>query len=190
MSNKKIFNVSFLFILIVVLISTSGCTYEDKVIYNEIEDYQQCINDVEESDEFMPNLDSLTKHTTIELYCKENIGLTTTINLIVTYSEANYYLEKENLLMTYDFLLQPLYDSDRVFISEPEFIFNGFNIKVVYNSNYNYPEEFGMIGFNDEEYQVAYMFHSDRSYNTLGTDVEDASMVEFISSRFSFGNTD
>ena len=124
----------FLIVLFNIFLSSCGVTNTD------MNEYDTYIDRIEGAEAFMPSLEELPNYQSIEVFYYVNLG--TSINLIVTYSEAEYSLVKETVYSEYVFLENPLPISDHFLIPEVEFEYDGFIISVVDNENFIYPEKF------------------------------------------------
>ncbi len=115
------------------------------------------------------------------------IFLSETITVKVKYSEIRYNEEKVKLTESCDFLAEPAkseWFTDDYTIAYPEFECGGFSFRVAAGGEY--PKKFGMVGTNDETYEIAYLWFCDHDLDYIGdsgTDPEQA-MREFAESNF------
>ncbi len=171
---RKTILISVIFFL---SISLFGCGQ----VYNDTNDYQEYVNQVPKANTFMPDFDNLPDYQSISVYYYEHLGQS--INLIVTYSEASYESARDTIFGLYVFLEEPLTEMDFYLIPEVEFQYNSFTIKVVSDDDFNYPEQFGMLGCSDSKFQLSFMFFYDESLNELGNGY---TMQEFLEKEFYF----
>ena len=129
----------------------------------------------------MPVLSSLPAYQAYEVYYLDRLGQS--INLVVTFSSETYETSKETILQSHVFLDEPLMESDFYLIPETEFEYESFTIKVVDDEDFNYPEQFGMIGYSDTKHQISFLFFLDDSLNRLG---DEYSLQDFIKKEFWF----
>jgi len=172
-SRKLIFPSLFIVFSLVL----SGCGQ----VYTNTDDYQEYIDSIPESNTFMPDLFEIVDSQSIEIYYCERLGQS--INLVITFSNETYETAKETVLGSYVFLEAPLMENDYYLIPATEFEYESFTIKVVDDEDFDYPEQFGMIGYSDTKGQISYMFFFDDSLNRLG---DGYSMPEFLDKEFRF----
>lgn len=171
---RKLLLLSLIFFL---LISIYGC----RKVYSDIGDYQYYIEKIPKSNIFMPDLTILPEYQSISVYYYERLGQS--INLIITYSSESYLSARDELLSSYIYLEEPLTKMDFFLIPEVEFQYQSFTIKVVSDDEFEYPEQFGMIGFSDTCYQITFLFFFDESLDRLG---DGYTMEEFLEQEFFF----
>jgi hypothetical protein len=179
----------FCLILSSVMILTS-CSRNKELMYTEIGKYEDCIEELSYSSDFMPILDNFDEVESLQFYCSSYGGNINTVTLIVQYNSEDYLRAKEDVLKDYYFLDSPIYDKYRVLIQEHEFEYKGYTIKVVDDEKFYYPEHFGMLGYSDTKNQIVYLYHSDRSVNRIGNTLGDRRMSEFLDWYFYFGIED
>jgi hypothetical protein len=173
MSNKR--KVVLAVILFTLLIT--GCGQ----VYTNMDDYQEYLDSIPGSNAFMPVLTDIPVYRACEIYYYERLGQS--INLVITYSNETYETAKETVLRSYLFLQTPLMEFDYYLVPETEFEYRSFTIKVVDDDNFDYPEQFGMIGYSDAHHQISFLFFFDDSLNRLG---EGYSMQDLLEKEFRF----
>lgn len=171
---KKAIMISVVFFL---SISLFGCGQ----VYTDTNDYQEYISLVPKANTFMPEIDNLPEYQSISVYYYERLGQS--INLIVTYSEESYESALDSILNSYTYLEEPLTKMDFYLIPEVEFQYQSFTIKVVSDDEFEYPEQFGMIGYSDSKFQLSFLFFYDESLDRLG---DGYTMEEFLEKEFFF----
>lgn len=171
---RKTILISVIFIL---SISLFGCGK----VYTNTDDYQEYINQVPKANIFMPDFDTLPEYQSISVYYYERLGQS--INLIVTYSAESYESARDTIFGSYVYLEEPLTEMDFYRIPEVEFQYQSFTIMVVSDEDFEYPEQFGMLGYSDSKFQLSFMFFYDESLNELGNGY---TMQEFIEKEFFF----
>ena len=156
-----------------------------KVVLSNEENYNQYVDEIVDAEIFMPILTELGAYVFIDVYYYESkfIFVSQSINLIVTYSEDEYFINKSNIEDKYSFLTEPIViDKDSYRIPETEVTVNGFFIKVVNNDLFSYPHKFGLIGFSDSTFQISYMFYYNKDHSLI------SNMSDFIDAKFVFSN--
>jgi len=182
---KKIYTVIF---TTIILLCSSGCSYNESIKLSDINDYDDYVTNVSYSREFMPDLSDLEGYESIDVIYyndRPSTNNTHTINLIVTYSNEYYNNAKSKYLSEYSYLEASLYDPDnknRMLVSDAEVEYNNYLIKVVFDEKFDYPKDFGMIGFNDIEYKLCFMF----SYNDSLDYLNSYHLLDFIKDSYRF----
>lgn len=172
---KKILTVMLVSMVTIVLTS---CTPK----LTDIDDYETYINEIYGADEFMPNLKDLPSYENVDVYYYDRSSKS--ITLSIKFSSENYEDAKETILNQHSFLDGPLQDDTGFYyIPKPEFSYSGYQIKVVEDEDFSYPEKFGMIGYSDDYNRICFLFFYDRSLNELGSGYE---MDEFAEDHFMF----
>ena len=173
--NRRALLIGVIFLLSLTLFGC-GSVYTDR---NEYQDY---IDKMPKADIYMPDLSTLPEYQSITVFYYERLGRS--INLVITYSVESYESAKDTILSSYTYLDEPLMESDFYLIPEVEFQYQSFTIKVVSNDDFDYPEQFGMIGYSDSSYQITFLFFFDESLDRLSDSPER--MTRFIESEFYF----
>lgn len=174
---KKLLLLSLIFFL---LISIYGC----RKVYSDLSDYQYYIEKIPNANDFMPDLSTLPESHLISVYYYEHLGQS--LNLVITYTAVTYLSARDSIINSYTFLDNPLVENDYFLIPEVEFQYLTFTIKVVNDNYFNYPEFFGMIGYSDSTYQIAFLYFCDNSLDRLSNN--PGRMSRFIESEFRFGD--
>jgi hypothetical protein len=172
---RKTILISVIFFL---AISLFGCGQ----VYTDTNDYQEYINQVPKANTFMPDFDTLPEYQSISVYYYERLGQS--INLIITYSAESYESARDTIFGSYVYLEEPLTKMDFYLIPEVEFQYQSFTIKVVSDDDFEYPEQFGMLGYSDSSYQITFLFFYDLSLDRLSD--SPGRMTRFIESEFFF----
>lgn len=176
--NKKVISIMALLLLVFSLASCSG------KLNTNLDEYQEYLIEVPESDSFMPNLPDLPQYLSAEVLFFENYDSGKSINLVITYSEDDYTNAKESITTSLVFLEEPLMEYDYYIVPQVEFEYNGFIIKVVSNDNFDYPEQFGMLGCSDATFQISFLFFFNSTLHQLSD--TPMRMIQFIESEFRF----
>ncbi|MFA5007104.1 MAG: hypothetical protein WC509_06530 [Candidatus Izemoplasmatales bacterium] len=166
------------FTLILFALVITGCGQ----VYTNTDDYQEYLDSIPGSNAFMPVLTDIPAFQTCEIYYYDRLGQS--INLVITYSDETYETAKETVLGSYLFLQTPLVENDYYLIPETEFEYESFTIKVVDDDNFDYPEQFGMIGYSDANHQISFLFFFDDSLSQLSDN--SGRMTRFIEKEFWF----
>ena len=169
--NNKIILVT-VFILLFVL---SSC---DKT-YTDIDEYNQYLDDIQGSDLFMPQLNTLGNCVSTEVLYYDSLG--ESVSLICYYQEEDFEVYLDAINNDYRFLENPIVDEQgEVDIPSVDFEYGNFRFRVVQDEYFEYPEEFGMIGISDDEHAVAYVFFHDESLSFI------TSMDDFMETEIRF----
>jgi hypothetical protein len=147
------------FILASIILGTllSACSSSDYSISSDMTKYEEFISKVSfsENHTFFPTV--------------EQIPETATINI--------KYIE--TLLNDYQYLEEPIVDdNDWVRIPIVEFEYSMFTVKVVDNDEFYYPMNFGMIGFSDDNHEIAFFMYFDSERDGI-TDINQFMETEF-----------
>lgn len=143
---------------------------------------------------FMPDLDMLPIDYGISYnynHIYRVLFETDTLTLVVNYSEEIYKKEKERLLKEYKYLDHKVIsnsDSEKYYIPEYEFEVNTYNFKVVdeYETyKAQYPNSFGIIGFSDENKNIAYLYFYDTDLDYISSDNENP-MSDLVKKYFKY----
>lgn len=145
-------------LVLIITLTLSSCVKTDNNIKNytaDVENYGASL--------FMPSLENIGEYKEISYFSRkdENFFPEYSIQLIVSYDEENFLIEKERLKNAYTYLDKPQkpYWNDTVYTIPIEaFSVAGFNFKVAKFDNTFYPKYFGMVGISDEKCQIAYLW--------------------------------
>ena len=173
--NKKTLLISVISLLSLTLF---GCGS----VYTDAKEYQDYIDKIPKADIYMPDLTTLPEYQSINVYYYERLGQS--INLIITYSAESYKSARDTVFGSYGYLEEPLTEMDFYRIPEVEFEYQSFTIKVVSDDDFDYPEQFGMLGYSDSSYQITFLFFYDLSLDRLSD--SPGRMTRFIESEFFF----
>lgn len=158
--------VIFYFVLIVLLSIELPDEYET----TNSEEYVECIKSVKNAQHHMPKIYELGDYEKILIRTEENFSLlfeVQTVSVVLHYDKNTYTKEKQKVLEKYSFLSET-----KNSLPDLEANVNGYNIKVV-NKNtsnesfYSYPKFFLMIGFNEDEKSIVYMFNYDFDLDSI-----------------------
>jgi hypothetical protein len=196
---KKFLKVLFI-ILLVIAILIGGFlfllvgTYER--VSRDISHYDEDILEISNAANFMPDLDSLSGYTEIEYtykvkcystfvgFCSDGFAL------FVTYDDDQYETAKQEALSTYTFLEEPVLRSQDTYeLPITEFSYRGYTMKVVPDEDYIdfcACKSFMLLGFNDEEHKIAYLYFYDFDIDYIAEVGEDpeAEMRELVDTAF------
>lgn len=176
--NKKVLSLISIVIYAFVLLACSG------KLYTNSDEYLGYIDQVPGSDSFMPNLLDLPPYQFAEVLLFENYDSGKSINLVITYSEDEYAFAKDSISSKLVFLEDPLMEYDYYIVPQVEFEYKGFVIKVVSDDNFDYPEQFGMLGYSDAKFQISFLFFFNSTLHQLSN--RSDRMTLFMSSDFRF----
>lgn len=130
-------------ILTFTLVAFSRRLYTDLI---ECLDYT---NLIEEVDSFMPNLENLPVYETAEIYYQDNYSQF--IYLVISFTDVMYNVSKELILQVYSFLNEPVLENDYYIMPEAKFEYESYIIKIIERETFDYPEQFGIIGYSDDK---------------------------------------
>ncbi len=98
-----------------------------------------------------------------------------------------YESKKNEIEQSYEFLTEPI-ESDMLEehydVPVTEFEYNGFHMRVADGGEY--PKKFGIVGYNDETKEIAYLWYNDLDNDFISEPDEDReqAMIEFIDDNF------
>lgn len=175
-----------LLILLIILVCLSSCTKSYNS--NKEEDYERYISEVVDAQLYMPNLEDLGVYESIFVSSRIRNDLffdtTDTIALIVQYDESNYDIATNNLENKYKYISHELEN-----YKDFEASIKNFNFRVDLNSLYEminypsnevvlYPKCSLIVGLNEIEHKIAYLYYWDVEVNCM----ED--LDKFIEEKF------
>lgn len=167
-------------------------------VKTNINQYSNDVNEIANAAKFMPDLETLTGYTEIEytykIKCYSTLAgfYSDSFALFVSYDEEKYAAAKNKALTEHSFLQQPVMCSvDTYTLPVTEFEYNGYTMKVVPDEEYIdfcACKSFMLVGFNDEECKIAYLYYYDFDIDYIaevGDDLEDE-MCKLIDTAFSW----
>lgn len=157
-------------LLFFTVLCVCGCSIGKKNLYTDIDEYENYLCNLEMASDFMPDIDSLSGYTNIEVnyFNQEFIWTVKTISLIVTYSETDYQDKKSLVISTFVFFDGPIYDGNGdTIVIDFQAVSDGYTIQVVNDDGFVYPKRFGMIGYSDTKYQIVYMYVLDWEISSI-----------------------
>ncbi len=179
---------------IVLLVGSYECVKTD------INQYSDDIKQIANAAGFMPDLETLTGYTDIEYthkfhcysmfmgFCSDGFAL------FVTYDEDQYETFKNEAISSHTFLEEPVLEARGTYeLPVTEFEYNGYTLKVVPDEEYIdfcACKSFMLLGFNDEECKIAYLYYYDFDIDYIaevGDDLEKE-MRELVDTAFSWVN--
>lgn len=176
---KHVFTaVSFLLISL-VLSSCSNWTVERYIYEYHREKY--------EAEDFLPSgfasYDSVYYNHDKKLLL---IFMTDTMTVKVKYDDF-YVAKKQEVEETYKFLNEPVSaDMSGEYYAVPvtEFEYKGFHMRVADGGEY--PKKFGIVGYNDETKEIAYLWINDPDLGYISEPGEnkEQAMIEFVENNF------
>lgn len=184
--------ISVLVLFIVYLVNYDS--YE--IVSTDITQYEQDCLTYQNASLFMPTLESLTDYTDISYSHKTMVyssfmGFASDgLALFVQYDESVYGVKKTELLNSYTFLEEPVFDGDYE-LPVTEFFYKNYQMKVVPDENYiDYSacKSFALIGFDDVNKRIVYCYHYSFDLDfiaELGEDLE-LEMHKFMNNVFYF----
>ncbi len=128
---------------------------------------------------FLPEPDFISGYRDINYtFCNHRRGLFNNpygLALFVNYGN-DYTEQKKKVLDSYDFLKSSIYVTDISPLCRlPGVIFehNGFVFGIVVDADIDF-NDFGMIGYNDEEQKICYLYYFDNGFYGLGYSDDEA----------------
>ncbi len=105
----------------------------------------------------------------------------------IFYHDDFYIAKKNEIEQSYKFLTEPIesgmleghYD-----VPVTEFEYKGFHMRVADGGEY--PKKFGIVGYNDETKEIAYLWYNDPDNDLISEPDEDKeqAMIEFVDDNF------
>ena len=183
-----------LLLLVTVCILLTGCINQ-KIVSTNIANYTADCQSVGNASRFMPNIADLGAYAQLKYtyqvtdFCMlfRSDGLA----LFVKYDQENYEAQKEHVLNSYTFLESPVMsDSDTYALPLTEFEYNGCMMKIVPDddSSFRACKSFMILGLNDDECVIAYLYFYDFDHDYIAKVDDDlnAEMIEFVDDAFSW----
>ena len=141
----------------------------------DINDYEKYVSEVKYAEKFMPDYkNDIGTYDNIDFGYQLNVYsyfmgfCSDCITLIATYDDVNYELEKNKVLNKYEYLSEPFKEKDGDYIFPvATFEYDGYIFKIVpyyhywSNSDDLACKSFMMVGCNDFENKVAYLYFYD-----------------------------
>mgnify|MGYP006883116553 CR=1 FL=1 len=155
LSNVKVFkNIMLLFLMVTL----TGCS---EIVETDSSQYESYVEDVVNSSYLMPDLGDLGDYRKIKTtYYLSSSRAYETISLIVEYEEEEYIKQKEIAVDGLSFLTESKQNEKTgvIYVMEPTFEYNGYTISVVNNEDFIYICNYGMFGYNDETFELVYLY--------------------------------
>lgn len=101
--------------------------------------------------------------------------------MIFDYTDENYNKEVKFIEENMQFLNKPVYDDYGCVLPEAEFSISDWDFKVCSDDDYAYPKYFRIMGFNENQKQVAFL-----DFDGADLDVAGDTMTEFIDDYFDY----
>lgn len=179
---KYIFSIVAFLMIPLVLSACSNWTVERYIYEYHREKY--------EAEDFLPS--GLSSYESVKYNHDKKMALwlaTDTMTVKVKYDDF-YVAKKHEVEQTYKFLTEPVkykgfIDGEGYYnIPATEFEYNGFYMRVVDGGEY--PKKFGIVGWNDETKEIAYLWFYDPDRDFLAGPVVDKeqAMIEFVENNF------
>lgn len=148
----------------------------------DINAYDTYLSSVENSESFMPPINSFENFSSVEVYYYRVNSLfeSRSINLIFTYSDENYDAAKVFIEQNYTYLQPKIDDENSLTITETQVLYYGYEITIVEDDSFKYPKWFGMIGYSDTSKQILFMFYYDKDRDVI------TSLYDFVENNFAF----
>ena len=178
--------ISFALVLVLICGALTGCFYRKRKKPKKIAEYNSYVSDVGNAEKFMPDCDQdLGVYQSVQFGFQETFLLifgSQTITLIASYDETNYEKEKSAALDRFDFLKEPYQEKDGYYIFPvASFEYRGYSFSIVPDRDYYSDGRLGchsfmMVGYNDAEKKIAYLYFYDPDLDYLSE--ENASEEE------------
>ena len=169
-------------------------------IKTDLTQYEQDIQKIGNASVFMPDLESLGSYTDInysyKVKCYSPLArfYSDGFALFVTYEDAQYQAYKAKVLTDYAFLQEPVKRSQDTYeLPVTEFSYKNYHIKIVPDEEYVdfcACKSFLMIGFNDDDSRIVYLYYYDFDIDYIAIEGEDTEkrMCALIDSAFEWIN--
>lgn len=176
---KYVLTAVALAMLTVVLSSCSNWTVERYIYEYHREKY--------EAEDFLPT--GFASYDSVYYDHDKNIAFifeTNTMTVKAKYDDF-YISKKHEVEQNYKFLTEPV-ESDMLeghyTVPVTEFEYNGFHMRVADGGEY--PKKFGIVGYNDETKEIAYLWFHDPDQDFIAEPDEDKeqAMIEFVEQNF------
>lgn len=124
-------------------------------------------------DELLPELDELGNYSDVKFrHFHQNyyIFCCDSYTLKVIYDDENYELQKNQLNSDFMFQEEPIDNRDEKDI-EPAFSYDGYDFRFLSDDYlaFNFPKKIYLIGTNDDENTIAYIYFDDHDLDSLTT---------------------
>ena len=171
-----------LLMIFLVLSSCSNWTVERYLYEYHREKY--------EAEDFLPR--GFANYDNVKYNHKKKVlffFVTDTMTVKVKYDDF-YIAKKHEVEQNYKFLTEPVETSGilegrgHYDIPVPEFEYNGFQMRVADGGEY--PKKFGIVGYNDETKEIAYLWFKDPDIDYISAPGEDKvqAMIDFVGNNF------
>lgn len=140
-----------------------------------------------EAEDFLPS--GFASYESVYYYHDKRVVLwfvTDTMTVKAKYDDF-YESKKNEIKQSYKFLTDPI-ESDMLEghydVPVTEFEYNGFHMRVADGGEY--PKKFGIVGYNDETKEIAYLWFNDPDNDFISEPDEDKeqAMIEFVDDNF------
>lgn len=167
-------------------------------VETDIAKYSDHLHGIGSAERMMPALDSLGNYASLEYSYKVHCYSTFVgffsdgYALCVTYDESQYEHRKTEALTSYAYLQEPAIAEDGDYLLPvTELDYKGFTLKIVPDEDqftYCPCKSFMMIGFNDTEYKILYLYYYDFDIDYIAAADEDPvdEMTELIEDAFAW----
>lgn len=179
---KKIKYVFCALAVLMIFLVISSCTFSTNKLH--LYEYHRELFDAED---FLPS--SFENYNNVEYNHKKKIlffFVTDTMAVKVKYDDS-YIAKKHEIEQNYKFLTEPV-ESDMLeghyTVPVTDFEYNGFYMRVADGGEY--PKKFGIVGYNDETKEIAYLWFNDPDMDFISEPDEDKerAMIEFVDNNF------
>lgn len=160
----KVLAVAFAFYIIIYSLILFSCTRNNSS--NNTSDYEAYLQTARGAEVYMPKLEDIGEYKKIVINHKRTEYLLWELNAVsleIQYDEAEFYSQLERINEKYMFLEESTNN-----LNDVDATVQGYNVRIAemqYNPNdeyfYYYPKCFMMIGVNEDEYSIVFMYHYD-----------------------------
>ncbi len=190
---------------LLLCLSLSSCTIlvksfsKTQVAYDlDICNYETVISQVGEAKDYMPSLNGIGEHESKSYSYQSTLTApllgfySDGIALFVKYSTLRYLLTKPKVESNHKFITEPIRSSNGgqadYLMPITQIEYKGYVFRVVKpkNENQNICKSFLMIGFDDSNYKIAYLYFCDADLDYIGTyeDNPKEVMTKFLDTYF------
>lgn len=153
--------------IVLSMFLVSACSEQEYSTSTDINKYEEYIEMVSFNKEYdiFPNIEELPDSVVLDISYVERTAFlirSKTLILTITVPENIYSIFKEEFLNRYDYFDDLILDEEGgVIIPKVEFEYLSYTLFVVNNEEFYYPENFGMVGFSDENFEIIILMYFD-----------------------------
>ena len=162
-------------------------------IDTDISNYENYRQELAYAEDFLPDLIALDNASSIEFAYQitdDVFSVPRTVAVITYYTEEAYAAEVAFFEASYDFLDEPIVDTDGDYLLDDAFSYRGFDFRSVATSpnKSDACSYFGLFAANDEQNCIVWLYYDDIDRDYIATPDEDldANMIGIVEEYFNF----